>query len=587
MKFPKALKGGLLLALLIALTTATFQVFTNTVFDPELVMEDEMLNASVLSVDEHLMNDLHSDLMIHEEELEGFEITYNDLSAAQDSSTIRTTNPPPQPDIVYSSIDRVAVERIPAPDGWVTEYRIRDASRAWGFRWQTSNFFDRLTEGTTYQVQARFRAINASTHADSDESVASENKTLSNDIFIRPRPEIPAHTEVRAHVRDGIGGRASITATNTADVPVNLALGSISAGNPDPVLFDAAGNQIAFRNSTNLPPVLNPMNFSYTITLNPGQSLSGYVGTIGDIAANNSFIPISVGWTRAQSTPTCPVLPTPPTCPIDRLVTDPPPQPVLNYMNIRRITVNSISAPSGWATQYRIRAGNGSWGPWQDSNSFSGLIRGTVYQVQARFRAIDQDTHADSYESEPSADLTFTPGVDPPPRPVIVETSPHRIFVMPIPAPDGWRTQYRVRAVNGSWGSWRSHSLFVRSDGITPGEIYQVQARFIEDPIVNYVFTDESEVSMYITPSPETTRGIRTGNTVTIEPITAPNGWSVEYRISTILLPYSWSEWQTGTSFEVNAGVTFHHVIEARFVADNTATHVCSSENLVAIILHR
>jgi len=299
---------------------------------------------------------------------------------------------------------------------------------------------------------------------------------------------------------------------------------------------------------------------------------------VTNVGNNNSFISISVGWTIAQSTPPCPN---------DRLITDPPSQPVLNYMNIRRLTVHPIPAPSGWDTEYRIRAANGSWGPWQDSNSFSGLIRGTVYQVQARFRAIYQDTHADSYESEPSADMTFTPGVDPPPQPVIGSTRFPNIFVMPISAPDGWRTQYRIRNVDGSWGGWQWHSLFGRSNGITSGEVYQVQARFMEDPIVNYVFTEESELSMYITPSPDTTRAVRTGNTVTVEPIIAPNGWSVEYRISTIRLPSTWSEWQTDTSFEVAAEVTIHHVIEARFVADNTATHLSSCENLVAIALHR
>jgi len=645
MKFPRVLKGGLLLALLIALTTASFQVFTNTVFDPELAMEDEMSVASELTIeDEQLMNDSHNDLILHEGELGDFEITYNDdISLAQDSLTIRTTAPPPQPVFANSSVDRVTVQVIPAPEGWVTQYRIRDVTRPWGLRWQTSNSFDRLTEGVAYQVQARFVARNTATHADSDESVASENITTTNDIFLRPRPDLPSHTEVRAHVSEGVGGRAFITATNTADVPLTLFLGSISAGNPDPVLFDAAGNRIAFRNRTNLPPALNPMNFWYSTTLNPGQVWNGYVGTDGDVDARNSFIHVSVSWigVPGHSTPTpmpsttpgtptpmpsttprtptpvpsttprtptpipsttprtptpipstTPRTPTPIPCPIDRLTTDPPSQPVLNYMLIRRLTVHPITAPSGWATEYRIRAINGSWGPWQDSNSFSGsvLIRGTVYQVQARFRAINQDTHADSSESEASADLTFTPGVDPPPQPVVVDTRFPNMFVRPIPAPDGWRTQYRLRNVNSSWESgsgWKWNPSFTRFDGLTPGEVYQVQARFMENPIVNYVFTNESESSIYVTLSPDRTTATRTGNTVTVNPITAPNGWTIEYRIAVGRTPFAWSEWQTGTSFEVDARVTFHHVIEARFVADNEATHQTTCVNMVAIAMHR
>ena len=581
MKFSKALKGGFLLALLIALTTATFQVFTNTVFDPELAMEDEMLDTSELpKEDEQLMNALHRNQVLYEGEQEGFEITYDDLTVTQDSLTMRTTNPPPQPDIVYSSIDRVTVQTIPAPAGWVTEYRIRDTSRSWGFRWQTSNSFDRLTEGVTYQVQARFRATTSATHEDSDESVTSEDITLSNDIILRPFADLPIHTEVRAFVREGVEGRVSITATNTADVPVNLTLGSISSGNPDPVLLDAAGNQIAFRNSTNLPPALNPMNFSYTITLNPGQSWNGFVGTDGDLASlypSFDFIPISVGWTRAQQGP--------PPCPT-RLTTEPPSQPVLSNLAARGIVVYSIPAPNGWATEYRIREGNGSWGPWQDSNTFNGLIRGTVYQVQARFRAIDPVTHADSAESEASADITFAPGVSAPPQPVLAGTQHHRIAIEPIPAPDGWVTTYRIRAVNGSWSNWRTRTVFERFDGVTPGEIFQVQARFSEDPIVNYYFfSPESELSVFMTPSPDSTRATHTGNTITVDAIAAPSGWTIEYRISTIW-PTSWSEWQTGTSFEVVAGAT-RHQIEARFVADNSVTHVDSSPSLVALTIQR
>ena len=70
------------------------------------------------------------------------------------------------------------------------------------------------------------------------------------------------------------------------------------------------------------------------------------------------------------------------------------------------LAVNSTTAPNGWTTQYRIRtAPSGTWGSWQNSNTFTGLLAGTDYQVQARFTANNTNTHVHSNESTVSSNI--------------------------------------------------------------------------------------------------------------------------------------------------------------------------------------
>ena len=89
-----------------------------------------------------------------------------------------------------------------------------------------------------------------------------------------------------------------------------------------------------------------------------------------------------------------------------RLTTSVPRQPSVSSTTSNSLTVHTINAPAGWITEYRIRlAPNGAWGAWQRSTTFSGLAAATFYQVQARFYAINQNTHVHSDVSLISANI--------------------------------------------------------------------------------------------------------------------------------------------------------------------------------------
>ncbi|MCL2576941.1 MAG: InlB B-repeat-containing protein [Defluviitaleaceae bacterium] len=70
------------------------------------------------------------------------------------------------------------------------------------------------------------------------------------------------------------------------------------------------------------------------------------------------------------------------------------------------LSVNTTAAPAGWSIQLRIRTGlTGTWSGWQNSNTFTELDANTDYQVQARFAAINTNTHQHSLESNTSANI--------------------------------------------------------------------------------------------------------------------------------------------------------------------------------------
>jgi hypothetical protein len=86
------------------------------------------------------------------------------------------------------------------------------------------------------------------------------------------------NTSATANVGTGINGRIplTVTAPSTNSVTVTLtAPGGTSDAN-DPALYNSTGTRIAYQNSG--------WGFTHTITLNAGQSWSGFVGTGGNVA---------------------------------------------------------------------------------------------------------------------------------------------------------------------------------------------------------------------------------------------------------------------------------------------------------------
>ena len=98
------------------------------------------------------------------------------------STTIWTAPNPPTQRVVNGTptASSISVNTATAPSGWSTQYRIKTVSAStWG-AWQSNGgTFTGLTAATGYQVQARFTASDASTHAHSAESPASATITTA------------------------------------------------------------------------------------------------------------------------------------------------------------------------------------------------------------------------------------------------------------------------------------------------------------------------------------------------------------------------------------------------------------------------
>lgn len=108
------------------------------------------------------------------------------------------------------------------------------------------------------------------------------------------------------------------------------------------------------------------------------------------------------------------------------------------------ITLVPIAAPSGWVTEYRMLP----LGAWRTSVVFTGLTANGTYTFEARFAAVNLDTHMDTLAG-PSA--SFTTGVTrltttPPPAPTAADggITYNSITLNAITPPVGWTTQYRM-----------------------------------------------------------------------------------------------------------------------------------------------
>jgi len=86
------------------------------------------------------------------------------------------------------------------------------------------------------------------------------------------------NTSATANVSNGISGRIPITVTapSTGNVTVTLFGPEGTSNANDPALFNSTGQRIAYQN--------NGWGFKHTITLNAGETWTGFVGTGGEIA---------------------------------------------------------------------------------------------------------------------------------------------------------------------------------------------------------------------------------------------------------------------------------------------------------------
>ncbi|MDR2570498.1 MAG: S8 family serine peptidase [Oscillospiraceae bacterium] len=99
------------------------------------------------------------------------------------------------------------------------------------------------------------------------------------------------NTSATANVGVGISHRVPVTVTapSNSNVTVTLNAPGGSSNANDPALYNSAGTRIAYQN--------NGWGFTYTLTINAGQSWSGFVGTGGDVA--RQYILTSTSWTPA------------------------------------------------------------------------------------------------------------------------------------------------------------------------------------------------------------------------------------------------------------------------------------------------
>jgi hypothetical protein len=86
------------------------------------------------------------------------------------------------------------------------------------------------------------------------------------------------NTSATANVGTGVNGRVAISLTAPANRSVTVTLSAIggTTNANDPALFNSAGARIAYQN--------NRWGFTHTLTINAGQSWSGFIGTGGDVA---------------------------------------------------------------------------------------------------------------------------------------------------------------------------------------------------------------------------------------------------------------------------------------------------------------
>jgi regulator of RNase E activity RraA len=426
---------------------------------------------------------------------------------------VNFTPSPAQPTSNSITTNSIIVNTLTPPSGWITYYRIKPAtSSTWG-NWQSSNTaFTGLNANTAYHVQALF---DGSTYTMTDYGVlASASATITT-----------------------ASASANITVSNTT------------------------ANTITLSSGLTTERWYRLMNATGTSEARGWQYNSGaFTGLIAGTAYQVRF------WVTNEVTPT-----------LFNVVTSPA-QPTASR-SVNTITINTITAPSGWTTQYRIRTGStGTWGAWQTGNTFAVTAGVSPHQVQARYLATNTTTHASSFESIASTDIATASleSTTAPATRTISSATINTITVNATTAPTGWTTQYRIRiGSTGTWGAWQNSNTFT---GLTTGTLYQIQARFAANNISTHVDSAESVASVNFTPSPvQPTSSSATANSITVNALTPPSGWTAYYRIK-LSTSSTWENWQTTTVF---SGLTSNTVYNVQALYDG-GTYTMSDYGVLA-----
>ncbi|MCL2837841.1 MAG: Ig-like domain-containing protein [Oscillospiraceae bacterium] len=172
-------------------------------------------------------------------------------------------------------------------------------------------------------------------------------------------------------------------------------------------------------------------------------------------------------------------------------------------------SVNAITAPGGWTTQYALFAADGSTviRDWAVGTAFTGLTADTAYVVRARFAPINAATHAMSPEATLNVRTSEIPPLlttNAPAAPVMTAGSLRTtsFAVNAITAEAGWRTEFRLYAADGVTpiSDWVTSRIF---SGLTAETTYVVRARFAAINEATHVTTAASG-SLVVTTSEET-----------------------------------------------------------------------------------
>jgi hypothetical protein len=113
------------------------------------------------------------------------------------------------------------------------------------------------------------------------------------------------NTSATANVGNGISGRTPITVTApfSGSVTVTLIGPGGWSNSSDPALFNSAGTRIAYQN--------HGWGFTHTLTLNAGQSWSGFIGTGGNEARSytvtSTWVTSTSGITLTRTSPSATV----------------------------------------------------------------------------------------------------------------------------------------------------------------------------------------------------------------------------------------------------------------------------------------
>lgn len=216
-----------------------------------------------------------------------------------------------------------------------------------------------------------------------------------------------------------------------------------------------------------------------------------------------------------------------------------PVAPTVASRTTNSITLNAITAPAGFTTQYRRSTGaNNTWQAWTTNPVFSGLSANTEFRFQARL----QSATGNSVES---ATLTTRTVPNAPAAPTVASRTTNSITLNTVAASAGFTTQYRrSTGANNTWQAWTTNPVFT---GLTANQEFRFQVRFQSttgSSVESTTLTTRTVPNAPATP----TVASRTANSITLNTITAPAGFTTQYRRSTGA-NNTWQAWTTSPNF--------------------------------------